>query len=815
MLDAHPAPAAPARPPAAVPAPAIAEPALPQPEPRSAPAALLTAARTLLPVLEAGRALDARTLREAMTSAFGASDADGAWLWKDAYEAAEAAVVLFLQRYGRAMRREAGTGPGGPAAMLRMLETLAALEPSQTRRSEQQLEYQQFSTPLPLAYAALQAAMIRPGDVVLEPSAGTGMLAVMAQLALGKDTGALHLNEIAPVRAGLLAGLFPGCTVTRHNAESIRDRLPELRPTVVLMNPPFSASPGIERIRHHVDLHHIRSAFSMLPPGGRLVAISSAHCIPGDAAWVDAFASLDPPAQVAFTAPIDGRAYARRGTTFDTRLTVLDRGGERHARVYAGARVNDAAHLLQTITGTVPARRPISGTSVEPMPGTDLFGRSPAPRPTRARRTGTAAPRPQPKPHDWGPVAGLAYEAVPAGGGPAKGAQPSGPYARWRASSIHVPGAVEHPTPLVQSGAMAAVSHPMPSYRPVLPEKVVTEGLLSDAQLESVILAGQAHERHLAAEYRIGAGWETVKRVDADGDDDNDDDAPPSEDGNETVDADEPLSDPVRFRRGWMLGDGTGCGKGRQVAAIVLDQWLRGRKRALWLSQSDKLLEDARRDWCAVGGRDYDVIPLGKVRQGANIPHAQGILFATYATLRSPARQGKPSRLDQIVAWLADGEDEDRRHAFQGVIVFDEAHAMANAAGSKGSRGEVRPSQQGRAGLRLQNALPDARILYVSATGATTVPGLAYARRLGLWASGETPFETRTAFVAAMEAGGVAAMEVVARDLKASVSTRPGRSPTTVSRSTSSSTRSRRSSGASTTPTPAPSRSSTKTSRTP
>ena len=763
MLDAHPAPAAPARPPAAVPAPAIAEPAVPQPEPRSAPAALLAAARTLLPVLEAGRALDARTLREAMTDAFGASDTEGAWVWKDAYEAAEAALVLFLQRYGRAMRREAGTGPGGPAAMLRMLETLAALEPSQTRRSEQQLEYQQFSTPLPLAYAALQAAMIRSSDVVLEPSAGTGMLAVMAQLALGNGSAAaLHLNEIAAVRAGLLAGLFPGSTVTRHNAESIRDRLPELRPTVVLMNPPFSASPGVERIRHHVDLHHIRSAFSMLPPGGRLVAISSAHCVPGDAAWVDAFASLDPPAQVAFTAPIDGRTYARRGTSFDTRLTVLDRGGEKHARVYAGARVNDAAHLLDVVTSTVPARRP-----VESVPGADLFGQVPAPRPSRAERPRTARQETPTVEHDWGVVSELAYEAVPAGGGPARDAQPSGPYARWRASGIHVPGAVEHPTPLVQSGAMAAVSHPMPSYRPMLPERVVTEGLLSDAQLESVILAGQAHERHLAAEYRIGAGWETVKRVDADGDDDNDDEAPDSQDDSELVDADEPLSDPVRFRRGWMLGDGTGCGKGRQVAAIVLDQWLRGRKRALWLSQSDKLLEDARRDWCAVGGREDDVIPLGKVRQGAAIPHAEGILFATYATLRSPARQGKPSRLDQIVAWLADGEDEDERHGFAGVIVFDEAHAMANAAGSKGSRGEVKPSQQGRAGLRLQNALPDARILYVSATGATTVPGLAYARRLGLWASGETPFETRTAFIAAMEAGGVAAMEVVARDLKA------------------------------------------------
>ena len=759
MLDAHPAPPTPARSPATT----IAE--LTAPQSRSTPDALLAAARTLLPVLEAGKVLDARTLREAMTSAFGASDADGAWLWKDSYEAAEAALVLFLQRYGRAMRREAGAGAGGPAAMLRMLETLAALEPSQTRRSEQQLRYQQFSTPLPLAYAALQAAMIRPGDVVLEPSAGTGMLAVMAQLALGKDTDALHLNEIAAVRAGLLAGLFPGSTVTRHNAESIRDRLPELRPTVVLMNPPFSASPGVERIRHHADLHHIRSAFSMLLPGGRLVAISSAHCVPGDAAWTDAFASLDPPAHAVFSAPIDGRAYARRGTTFDTRLTVLDRGGEKPARVYAGHPVRDAGHLLQAVIGAVPARRPI-----EPVPGADLFGQAPAPtrrsRPTRARRTRTAAHPPEP--HDWGPVAELAYEAVPAGGGPAKGAQPSGPYARWRASSIHVPGAVEHPTPLVQSGAMAAVTHPMPSYRPMLPERVVTEGLLSDAQLESVVLAGQAHERHLAAQYRIGAGWETlvpqtVQRVDAEGDDN----APASEDDGKTVDADEPLSDPVRFRRGWMLGDGTGCGKGRQVAAIVLDQWLRGRKRALWLSQSDKLLEDTRRDWCAVGGRAEDVIPLGKVRQGADIPHAQGILFATYATLRSPSRQGKPSRLDQIVAWLADGQDEEERHAYQGVIVFDEAHAMANAAGSKGSRGEVKPSQQGRAGLRLQNALPDARILYVSATGATTVPGLAYARRLGLWASGETPFETRTAFVAAMEAGGVAAMEVVARDLKA------------------------------------------------
>ena len=91
---------------------------------------------------------------------------------------------------------------------------------------------------------------------------------------------------------------------------------------------------------------------------------------------------------------------------------------------------------------------------------------------------------------------------------------------------------------------------------------------------------------------------------------------------------------------------------------------------------------------------------------------------------------------------------------------------MANAAGGKSERGDVAPSQQGRAGLRLQHALPDARVVYVSATGATAVENLAYAQRLGIWGSEDFPFANRAEFVAAIEDGGVAAMEVLARDLK-------------------------------------------------
>ncbi len=93
---------------------------------------------------------------------------------------------------------------------------------------------------------------------------------------------------------------------------------------------------------------------------------------------------------------------------------------------------------------------------------------------------------------------------------------------------------------------------------------------------------------------------------------------------------------------------------------------------------------------------------------------------------------------------------------------------MQNAGGGQGNRGVKAASQQGLAGLRLQNAVPRARVLYVSATGATEVSNLAYASRLGLWGQGpEYPFASRDRFVSAMEAGGVAAMEVVARDLKA------------------------------------------------
>src|SRR4051795_2191534 len=99
--------------------------ARPLPSAGDTASALIQAAMTLAAILSQGRAVDARTLRTAMEAAFGAADSAGAWVWKDAYEAGEVAQVLFLRRYGSAMRAKAGA----PAAMLAMLARAAALLP--------------------------------------------------------------------------------------------------------------------------------------------------------------------------------------------------------------------------------------------------------------------------------------------------------------------------------------------------------------------------------------------------------------------------------------------------------------------------------------------------------------------------------------------------------------------------------------------------------------------------------------------------------------------------------------------------------------
>ncbi len=675
------------------------------------PALSISDADLATALAQIGAEIDHQPLRSSalariMRETFHGSDAGGAWDWRMAYDLMQAAGVQMLLR------------EDGAAGDIAAAQLLASRLLTETRRTEQQIRLQQFSTPLAFAALTVRAAAIRKGETVLEPSAGNGALAAFA----ARAGGTLLLNEIDPFRQRLLRAVFGG-EVTGHDGEHIDDLLQTpVLPDVVVMNPPFASS--VDRSRDkHIAAKHLIAAAKRLAPGGRLVAIMPQGFTPerNAAHWSRACGLLTP--RLALTMP--GQVYRKLGTSVETQLMVFDKVQEDGELIRATVQdLEEALPFVDAVVATRPEERPAQRATA--LPHTRPVGSVSA----ASKTTGVAATTSKPRANAVRPLSFTSFD-VPRDNTPV-----SDIYARYRPQRIEIAGAQEHPTPLVESIAMASVAPPMPSNTGSddlrLPARLIEEGDLSEAQLETIIMAHDAHGRDLPGRFTIDDDQTKLTRADDD-------------------------PDANAYRLGYFLGDGSGCGKGRECAGLILVNWLAGRRKAIWVSKSATLIEDAIRDWTDLSGSPADIQPLSKWKPDQPIPMGDGILFVTYATLRSAGKCGT-TRLSQILDWMGEG--------FDGVLAFDEAHAMQNAAGSKQGRG-VKPSQQGLAGLRLQLAAPRARVFYISATGATSVHNLAYAARLGLWGQGsEYPFPSRESFVSAMEAGGVAAMEVVARDLK-------------------------------------------------
>lgn len=128
----------------------------------------------------------------------------------------------------------------------------------------------------------------------------------------------------------------------------------------------------------------------------------------------------------------------------------------------------------------------------------------------------------------------------------------------------------KHPDPVVETASLSSVEPSDITYRLEIPAEIINNGLLSALQLESITYAAQAHEQLL----------------------------------------------PDGSRAGFLVGDGAGVGKGRTIAGIIFENYLRGRKKALWISVSNDLKYDAERDLRDIGASKIEVHPLNKVGIG-------------------------------------------------------------------------------------------------------------------------------------------------------------------------------------------------------
>lgn len=260
-------------------------------------------------------------------------------------------------------------------------------------------------------------------------------------------------------------------------------------------------------------------------------------------------------------------------------------------------------------------------------------------------------------------------------------------------------GAKKSATPMVEPRGLRGIEPPDVKYKIHIPQEYIESGALQEHQLEGVAYSGQIHEQFT----------------------------------------------PDGKRKAIIHAHGTGAGKTRIAAGVILDNWQQGRKKALWFSVNRELKKDAIGDLnpFGLGDKVYDVGDGSKIKD-------EGIAFGSYNDLKTE------HCVDNLVKAL--GKD------FDGVIAFDECHTGKTTYGLSLKTGKEEGFIQ-KAMVDLQERLPNARVIYLSATPATEVSDLGYATRLGLWGEG-TKFKDFADFVKKVKNKNLLGMEAVSRSLK-------------------------------------------------
>lgn len=639
--------------------------------------------------LNAATPLTTSSLLARATHYLGSPIGSGHYDFRYLYDALEVALHQLIEERVLTLRSL------DPAIALEHLDKLMALLPTQRIRTTEQNEFQQFSSPAPLAFVAGCLAIpenIQTAPILLEPSAGTAALASVAR-AFGCS---VFTNDLSASRRAFLTYLnFPVYSV---DAEYLNDLLPEeCRPDIVLMNPPFSSTAGRLSTNHSEHgAQHLESALYRLNDNGRLVAITGCGMALNRARMTEFWQRIASRFQIHLNVSLPGPTFAKFGTAWETQLIVIDKTGPT-----VGADWNEQVENIRQGPATLlEILTLLKQGKLSPGNLTRSLMTEPEPTLIASPLTDTQTHEPQPLATTHTHETGLDDREE-------ETEEDTDSFVPYVSQRLH--GGIDHPAPLVESAAMAAVIPPPITYRPHLDPQLVIDGALSNIQLERICYAGQRHSQRLAT----GA------------------------------------------RAAYLLGDGTGFGKGRCLAGMIIDNHNQGRQRTLWLSISNQLLESTRRDLKDLNASHIALNQLNEWEVNEDLSFGNGVIFCSYNTLIAKSKISSKTRMQQLIDWLGD----------DGLVIFDECqraqHALATAQGEA--------TQTGTAVLDLQDhaARPDLRFVYSSATSVVEVEHMCYMDRLGLWGPGTSFPSGFKEFMSEIEAGGLGALEMVTRSMKA------------------------------------------------
>lgn len=234
----------------------------------------------------------------------------------DLQELAEAAIVMKA-------RGIASSESTNDAVKFERIKKLYENQPSLNQRDSERMMKQQYSTPAP--YAFLADMYVKAGMEVksaLEPSAGNGMLTI----GLPKD--AVHVNDIDAQRlANLQRQGFKNVT-SQDGTQPFADKDVD----VVVTNPPFGSATPKEYDGYKISSLEGQMAINALESmkdngraaiiiGGKTEYAKNGSLTPKDKALLGYLYSHY---KVEDVINVDGSLYAKQGTTYPTRIILIN-----------------------------------------------------------------------------------------------------------------------------------------------------------------------------------------------------------------------------------------------------------------------------------------------------------------------------------------------------------------------------------------------------------------------------------------------------------------------------------------------------------